>query len=360
MNYEYQNADDEGIPWDHGYQGATTDSWDLVYDVYGEISDNEKILNEVWSHIRDTAWAVKNGWALTLDEEMSQAWDKFVETIRFRKRFVYWAQRRHPNGSEMFGPGALLHSVEETLDELGLIAAIPGGLRLARARPATNGYKSWKAKDLGTPPKGMGKSNRFSPAGIGYFYGSESQANALQELAGYSSGMRACVGAFDIVGPGRVVDLTRLPEVPSVFNAEIGHLQRDIKFLLKFVQEMSKPFESRDEVDYVPTQVVAEYLMRGVDRHEPIIGLKYRSAVDAQVTCWVIDIAHENCLDSDSLSVTKPESISAVLTGRPVIRHLPSKRLYNKLTPLLVTLGTLTVSTALAACSSVTKRQRAR
>jgi RES domain len=59
-----------------------------------------------------------------------------------------------------------------------------------------------------------------------------------------------------------VLDLTKVPDVPSIFDLDRSSKRDAIIFLQEFAKEMSKPIDQDDRlhVEYVPTQVVTEYI----------------------------------------------------------------------------------------------------
>jgi hypothetical protein len=99
--------------------------------------------------------------------------------------------------------------------------------------------------------------------GISVFYGATDPDTCLAEI-------RAPVGSFVLIGRFeplrklRILDLTKLKEVfllGSLFDGEYTESLSRVQFLKRLEEELSQPIipgaESRD---YLPTQVVAEYL----------------------------------------------------------------------------------------------------
>jgi hypothetical protein len=122
----------------------------------------------------------------------------------------------------------------------------------------------------------------MSPPGIPYFYGATDERTALAELRGLD-GEVATVAFWMTRRDTFIVDLARLPEVPSIFDHEQAALRSERRFLHGFAREISKPMRAHDNpaVDYVPTQVVAEYIRHCVQNGfgELVEGIMYPSAV---------------------------------------------------------------------------------
>ena len=97
----------------------------------------------------------------------------------------------------------------------------------------------------------------MNAAGIAVLYGSYQKDAALLEATGGHSDFS--VAEFELLTELTVVDLTDIPSIPSIF--ERGP-RESLRFLHKFAENVSQPFEPDSEIhiEYTPTQVVSEYL----------------------------------------------------------------------------------------------------
>lgn len=116
---------------------------------------------------------------------------------------------------------------------------------------------------LGPPPVKLRRAGRMNPAGILTFYGALDIDTCIAELR--PARRRAVVaGTFNLIRPIWVLDLSffsRREFTSDLFNANHVRESRQWNFLSEFVDEISQPIFPEDEVfDYIPTQVVAEYL----------------------------------------------------------------------------------------------------
>ena len=104
----------------------------------------------------------------------------------------------------------------------------------------------------------------MSPAGIVMTYVSEDAATALAETAD-KPGTYA-VGQFRALRDITILDLADLPPIPSLFEEISDTLPYDphkaLRFLHRLADDISRPIERDDRVhiEYVPTQVVTEFL----------------------------------------------------------------------------------------------------
>jgi hypothetical protein len=153
------------------------------------------------------------------------------------------------------------------------------------------------AAQLGPPPREFASNSRMSPAGITMFYGSDDIATAVAEIGAHSSQRHAILGQFETTRDLTLLNLTDLPRVPSLYT-DAGRTPKryDLIFLHSFAADLGKPIalDGREHIEYVPTQVVTEYL-RYVSTNA-VDGILYRSAQNNGVCC-VLFCDATNCID---------------------------------------------------------------
>ncbi|WP_262001987.1 HEPN-associated N-terminal domain-containing protein [Microbacterium sp. Mcb102] len=313
VSWEYTDADSALVPWDGregGYQARTYDRWELV-DLFVDAFAADGLAEAVADSLADVAWASRDWAWRDRDVVLNDAWAAFSDQVKYRTRYVIWlieddASRRETRYTGEIPVGDVLHDIGRLLDELAMLTVIPAGSSLWRAQiHSTDSLEPMpNASRLGTSPREYAKQpNRMSPAGIPMFYGALDKQTALDEVVRHNLAHEpyATLGAFALSSPITVVDFDRLPEEPTIFHPTLGYLRREIAFLHKFVKEMSAPVAPGDEgIEYVPTQVVTEFFLRVLQPASgaTITGLAYASAVRAGGRSVVIDIPHENCLES--------------------------------------------------------------
>jgi hypothetical protein len=143
----------------------------------------------------------------------------------------------------------------------------------------------------------------MSPHGIPMFYAALERETALRETSAGGRGIAwyLTLATFEAGSGFQVLDLAELPAIPSVFDADCRHLIEPLRFLHVFVDEVRKPIR-RDEyehVEYVPTQIVAEYFRHLYERQtgERVDGIAYRSAIAADGSNVVLFIGNSDCVD---------------------------------------------------------------
>ncbi|MEU0651105.1 HEPN-associated N-terminal domain-containing protein [Streptomyces albogriseolus] len=288
------------------YLGNTFSTAELVTEEYGDIFVEPEFLEVVCDSIIERTWTDNDFWYYTPSEALSAGWDRFREAVMYESRYVFWLRRDWQGqdyDADGVHPAKVLQALGEYIDKHALYRTIEAGKIFWRARTRTGAGASWGAKDLGTAGREHAKqANRMSPAGIPMFYGAEDADTAVRESLVRTSDTHVRVAAFQTTQPFTVVDLTgsKIPQVPSEFDVERFTERHRILFLRDFVKDLTKPIrESYEQIDYVPTQILVEYLLRVHEREEGhVSGLMYTSAVTGE-TCIVLDVPNKRCIDRD-------------------------------------------------------------
>lgn len=294
---------------DGGFLESTTDTWDLL-DAYDDCFESEVshlVIAELRNCLEMKAWVDR----IDPDHDpaalLTNAWSSFCDAIKHSTRYVFWhaASSAAVNSSKLdpweVSPVDALREVGDLIEELGLFKVYPSGEKFYRARTYDSPENEPKgASKLGTSPVIYSvQGNRMSPAGIPMFYGGESSELVLDEVSVRTADRYAAVGAFENTQPFRVVDLTSIPPRPSIFDEGRRDNIWRVAFLRDFIAKISQPIGSgRDQVDYVPTQVMTEYLLRIHWGQGDVSGIRYPSATDAAGKCVVIDVPNEDCLEA--------------------------------------------------------------
>lgn len=141
------------------------------------------------------------------------------------------------------------------------------------------------------------------------FYGSADIDTVVAEIGAHSTQRYAIVGAFETTRELTLLNLADLPPVPSLYHdAGRGLHYYDLKFLHSFAVDLGKPItlDGREHIEYVPTQVVTEYL-RYIPEYT-VDGILFRSAQNNGVNCVLFSDSN-GCVDPDSPP------------GKPYLKH---------------------------------------
>ncbi len=189
-------------------------------------------------------------------------WKKFVEDIHYKHRY--------------FNAGAdhFLDSVFSVLVTEGnqlkpdVVRTIAHGELLYRARHAQNQKQAEEiignpAGQFGPTPQHLASSQRMTPNGISALYCALERETCLSEIRSIT-GDHVVSAALTPIGELKLLDLTVLDRVepPALTLLDEGFresLHRKV-FLGSLVKKMSRPKARNDELSYLSTQVVFEYL----------------------------------------------------------------------------------------------------
>ena len=125
------------------------------------------------------------------------------------------------------------------------------------------------ARKIGPPPPRLAKRGRMNPAGIPVFYGATDRATCVAEL-------RAPVGSHVVLGKFELLRTVKLLDFDALMGTyvDVSHFDPDYDirhgraaFLRSLISEICKPVVPQDEaLEYLPSQVVAEYLANKLDQ----------------------------------------------------------------------------------------------
>ncbi|WP_066492494.1 HEPN-associated N-terminal domain-containing protein [Burkholderia mayonis] len=220
-----------------------------------------------------------------LHEMLSGAWKLFCYTVKHETRFHFANTPREAESPYDIDIADVLPAIAEHLRPA--IRMLAAGTEAYRARIRHRG-QTWEptADQMGPPPKAFTTAGRMNPAGIPYLYISFDQATARREIGVPERSSRTVfTAAFTLTRHLTVIDLTALPSMPSVFDLEQKAAREKALFTHEFVETISVPItkDGREHIDYVPSQVICEYLAQVFDagKDTRLAGLIYPSAVKA-------------------------------------------------------------------------------
>ncbi len=298
MEWEY--AEDE-LFWDSEegrYVLPTHDSYDLLEIVLDTTS--QELLSDLTQELGDREWCQKNPTRLTKEAEWYLDWQNFSDQLKHHTRYVFY--KIEPTARDIFEPARSPYEILDTISDLvlqqGLIKAIGMGKKIVRARAHGSAKAFSTVEELGPAPINRSRySNRMSPAGIPMFYGSDREDTALNEVEGEKD--FATVADFLTLQPFKVLDLTDLPSIPSLFDQHRNHLRPALKFLTSFTEDLSSRIEKdgREHIEYVPTQVATEYFRRVFrdSENQALRGISYPSSRHEGGVSWVLFFDAEDC-----------------------------------------------------------------
>ncbi len=282
LGYFYAEPTHAGVPYDGGWVFEPTHTADALMGVPFECHDD--LFEDVANSFSNTAWiaAADGHWASShRNEEWSGEWHKFSEIVKHRSRHFFMASTKesdfHPS------PLQVLELVGNMAARLELLTSLASATKLYRVRERIGGA-DWPicAEQVGAPPSQLANAGRMNPAGISYLYLSMTQGGALAEVL-RGPPCQAAIAAFEVVDVLAILDLTSLPQLPSVFDEANRRMREVILFLADFVDDICQPVQKdgREHINYVPSQVVSEYFAQVFKTSDgkALDGIVYPSAV---------------------------------------------------------------------------------
>jgi len=312
-----------------GYQGPTTDFYDLIRDGGLLESDNEELITDVLEALPHLEPLVPKRFFYDETGELRYTWKKFCEHVTHRQRYVFSEARtghaRKANFRREGEPYEILTKLGAMTRALHMTRTLKASTIIYRGREhsLTKLYKS--AKELGIPPADRASQSRMSAAGIPVFYGALDEETTRAEVESANPGKPVItIGKFEILRPLRVLDLANPVDVPSIFDVSRRNERSGRAFLRAFTADISRPIERDDRihVEYVPTQIVAEYFRHVFrDAHgRRLDGILYPTAKKRDGACCVLFLDRDDCVDD----VISGKALCLVATSRSVKRRRKS------------------------------------
>jgi len=194
---------------------------------------------------------------------LQESWDFFCQEIRYRARFF------SESTEEVLG--ALFSDLNELKTYNGTPVILNAGIfrsRVCLSHETLDHILKNPIKELGAPPSKLSKQGRMNAEGISVFYGAADAETCIAEVRP-PVGSHVVVGRFQITRNIKLLNLDLLSQVyakGSYFDPEFGSRKGHASFLNHLVREFVKPvMPGKEMFEYLPTQVVAEYLAEKVE-----------------------------------------------------------------------------------------------
>lgn len=215
-------------------------------------------------------------------------WEKFIAGIRHTHRFF------NPNAEGFLDSVfSMLTGVDKKL-KLDVVRTINKGELLFRARTAqtfdaAKKFMESPHTELGPTPKDKASSQRMTPSGISALYCALERETCVSEIRSIT-GDNVVSGAMTPTTQLKLLDLTRLELVEPLELTIFHDGYRDSlhlkTFIRSLVKKMSKPKGRNDDLSYLSTQVVFEYLRLKFGKH--VDGLVFPSVQTGEIGTNVV------------------------------------------------------------------------
>lgn len=275
----------EQLPYESaegGYQGgATWDTYEVVDDLCLDLprDDNGNLSDAIKETLPDEIWCEWDWLSLDEDVALQNSWEHLCETVKHERRFFFHKTGGSPDDRDAYSAVDILHAIANLSEQLGLIKSLPINTKLWRARPDIPLRRRSSPSDYGPPPRERAlQSNRMNPPGIPMMYVASTATTALMETRAET----ARVGLWRNTRPTQILDLRNLYHVPGIFSSASRRQILGLSFLTAFAKDIMVPVErdKRVHVDYLPSQVVTEFLRDYEFEVGYLDGIAYPSVVN--------------------------------------------------------------------------------
>ena len=304
-----------------GYMGPHWDGFDLAteeLELEFPKGNEWPLLRALFGEYFDHDWCPENAYGLDDLERPRYSWEYFRRVVMHERRYFFLDDPGDPDDFDLLSPAEILQTIFEYSQEMGLFKELPSGSRLLRSRWEGNDEHYETAEQMGPPPLGKAnQANRMSPAGIPMFYGAGDEDTALIETA--SEPGNFAIGEFETLRRAVLLDLTDVPDVPSLFEpvpdgADVPP-RRALRFLHHVAGGVSRRIErgAGYDIEYVPTQVVTEFVQMRVKWGESRIdGIRYASSVNPGHVSYVLYAKQSNVLGTSVGSLVEDRWLKLV------------------------------------------------
>lgn len=306
LRSEYGDAV-EWLPWESaegGWQGTTYYTYELLDEIELGL-ENEELFSDLIQLLPSIDWCDRHPFQLSEDKELRFDWDRFSDIVKHKMRHVFFRLEQRARvsafGEHEAEPYEILYRIGELVKEFRLCKVVGPGESLFRAR-LNRCERFTTVADLGPPTQQRAQyPNRFSPAGIPMFYGASDEETAIAEVYDCPNKPKrvVSVGRFENLRALRLLDFTKIPSYPSIFNGQTQEERGPLRFLHHFGWDSTKGItkDGREHIEYVPTQVVTEFfrhVLTDADGNH-FDGILYPSAKHEGGICCVIFCSNEDC-----------------------------------------------------------------
>ncbi|MCL2442470.1 MAG: HEPN-associated N-terminal domain-containing protein [Treponema sp.] len=306
-----------GLGWENGEYVEGTSKVQDSYDLFEEYFDGgKKSFIDLISCFSDRLWCKKDFYDLDDSQESKYTWESFKYLTKYKFRYFFNIKNyfSEDDYSKYKNPYDILTEIMRISKRIKLFTILPKGTIIYRAREG----KHLTNDELCSPePHQCTYSNRFSPAGISMFYGSSDEKTCLAEIDKRNN---VSIGKWEVMEDILIFGLTYkfhfsnqqyfYKKFPSIIDKERREYYHDYKFILDFASDISQIVikNKNENIDYVPTQIVTEYLKLN---KKGLKGISYYSVVNGHKNyCLFLD--KQQCKDETVIKMVDSFYVSSL------------------------------------------------
>lgn len=267
---------------------AVNDTWDTVYTLFeGGLDDD--LLQLMQERLEPETWYERSMVWLEGKELYLYSWRQFAQAMRtgVAPERDDWATE----AAEGISVEEMLVRLASLIDEFDLVhpSSLSRWIRAVRV-PKSDALD---AARLGTAPSEYAVDARMSCGGEGVFYGAADEQTSLLEIRAVAEESEIVIGEWRPRRPLQLLNLTRLPTLPSFYDLEHKYQRDMLTFLESFATDVSLPMDVPTFGGYRPTQAVSAHLRKSF---EGLDGIVYSSSITRKACCALF-VSNEECQD---------------------------------------------------------------
>lgn len=249
------------------------DTRDVIDDLI--LGFHDSLVEDLIDHIGPEDWCDRYWRGDSESEKIIYGWQRFCQIVKYKNRFFFYMNDDVDEYSFDIPVNKILPSIVGIIKNCCLVSNITPDMAIFRARISAEKHK--ERNELGTPiDKEKVRASRMNPAGIKHFYGAFDKETVTHEVLRNDSIGFISISEWAPTKELTVIDFTKLPPAPSIFDPDKEQLLMDIRFLRAFLEDIASPIEKdgAEHYDYAPTQLVSEYLRLKIPE---VDGITYNS-----------------------------------------------------------------------------------
>lgn len=298
--YFYSNIKDEVT----SEATKTFNSYDLLFDELKLNIGNNDLRKDLVNCIPEYNWTYRKPIDNLENVELYYTWEEFKQIVKHKIRFSFFYIDKVKYENISVDVSHLLKSIIRLMKRHKLIRKIPTDTTLYRCRQHSQKADIKTYSSICSPPKEyVTFSNRMSPAGISMFYAGFDLKTAFKETVDTENKSKPyfTIGSFKPKYEIDVVDFTKTPPIPSVFDKHKRKNYYSLIFLHRLIDDLSKAIQrdGQEHIDYVPTQIITEYIRYFFSKSltSKVGGIIYPSTKVYGSKACVLFLNHEESVD---------------------------------------------------------------
>jgi hypothetical protein len=282
--------------------GRTFFANELILDKIGLEINNKELLEDIINSIDDCEWCDPSNYFDSEGDMLIYHWSYFKDVVKHKSRYLFPITTKFKTYEYKQNAYDIFKEIKTAVTRFKLISSLKVETKFYRVRQHSKGIKINEAKQISSPPlEDAIYPNRMSPAGISMFYCAFDNKTAMLETINIKDKKRPLYtsAVFKNKREIKVIDFTKLPPIPSIFDYKKFKDYYMICFLRDFVQDLSSNIlhDNREHIEYVPTQIVTEYFRYPFNNNkkQEIEGIIYSSSKNKGMNSCVLFFDNKEC-----------------------------------------------------------------